>query len=156
MLRNPSSKGATIKSPSKAKGPWHMESASVHKSWHGKEWQVCETLRKPTTEHVTGRLFHSPPLDLFQGFLLHISPHLADSFHSRAKSNRLVRQKKSLPCAEVAQLAEHSPEKAGVDSSILSLGTIFSPKFISKHSYNISFLKYLILLVGTLLEPRNF
>ncbi len=27
--------------------------------------------------------------------------------------------------AEVAQLAEHSPEKAGVDSSILSLGTIF-------------------------------
>ena len=26
--------------------------------------------------------------------------------------------------AEVAQLAEHSPEKAGVDSSILSLGTI--------------------------------
>ena len=25
--------------------------------------------------------------------------------------------------AEVAQLAEHSPEKAGVDSSILSLGT---------------------------------
>ena len=27
-------------------------------------------------------------------------------------------------CAEVAQLAEHSPEKAGVDSSILSLGTI--------------------------------
>ena len=28
-----------------------------------------------------------------------------------------------LPRAEVAQLAEHSPEKAGVDSSILSLGT---------------------------------
>ena len=28
-------------------------------------------------------------------------------------------------CAEVAQLVEHSPEKAGVDSSILSLGTIF-------------------------------
>ena len=33
-----------------------------------------------------------------------------------------------VPCyrdarAEVAQLAEHSPEKAGVDSSILSLGT---------------------------------
>jgi hypothetical protein len=27
--------------------------------------------------------------------------------------------------AEVAQLAEHSPEKAGVDSSILSLGTTF-------------------------------
>ncbi len=27
--------------------------------------------------------------------------------------------------AEVAQLVEHSPEKAGVDSSILSLGTIF-------------------------------
>ena len=27
-------------------------------------------------------------------------------------------------CAEVAQLVEHSPEKAGVDSSILSLGTI--------------------------------
>jgi hypothetical protein len=27
------------------------------------------------------------------------------------------------PCAEVAQLVEHSPEKAGVDSSILSLGT---------------------------------
>ena len=27
------------------------------------------------------------------------------------------------PRAEVAQLAEHSPEKAGVDSSILSLGT---------------------------------
>ena len=26
--------------------------------------------------------------------------------------------------AEVAQLVEHSPEKAGVDSSILSLGTI--------------------------------
>ena len=25
--------------------------------------------------------------------------------------------------AEVAQLVEHSPEKAGVDSSILSLGT---------------------------------
>src|SRR5439155_22597852 len=29
----------------------------------------------------------------------------------------------SAPRAEVAQLAEHSPEKAGVDSSILSLGT---------------------------------
>jgi hypothetical protein len=29
--------------------------------------------------------------------------------------------------AEVAQLAEHSPEKAGVDSSILSLGTTKSP-----------------------------
>ena len=29
--------------------------------------------------------------------------------------------------AEVAQLAEHSPEKAGVDSSILSLGTNFGP-----------------------------
>jgi hypothetical protein len=29
-----------------------------------------------------------------------------------------------LQCAEVAQLVEHSPEKAGVDSSILSLGTI--------------------------------
>lgn len=29
------------------------------------------------------------------------------------------------PVAEVAQLAEHSPEKAGVDSSILSLGTTF-------------------------------
>ena len=29
------------------------------------------------------------------------------------------------PVAEVAQLVEHSPEKAGVDSSILSLGTIF-------------------------------
>ncbi len=28
-------------------------------------------------------------------------------------------------CAEVAQLAEHSPEKAGVGSSILPLGTIF-------------------------------
>ena len=28
-------------------------------------------------------------------------------------------------CAEVAQLVEHSPEKAGVDSSILSLGTTF-------------------------------
>ena len=28
--------------------------------------------------------------------------------------------------AEVAQLVEHSPEKAGVDSSILSLGTTFS------------------------------
>ena len=28
------------------------------------------------------------------------------------------------PCAEVAQLAEHSPEKAGVGSSILPLGTI--------------------------------
>jgi hypothetical protein len=27
--------------------------------------------------------------------------------------------------AEVAQLVEHSPEKAGVDSSILSLGTTF-------------------------------
>ena len=27
--------------------------------------------------------------------------------------------------AEVAQLAEHSPEKAGVDSSILSLGTTY-------------------------------
>jgi hypothetical protein len=27
------------------------------------------------------------------------------------------------PRAEVAQLVEHSPEKAGVDSSILSLGT---------------------------------
>lgn len=40
----------------------------------------------------------------------------------------MVRQKKSLPCAEVAQLAEHSPEKAGVDSSILSLGTIFPPQ----------------------------
>jgi hypothetical protein len=31
----------------------------------------------------------------------------------------------SAPCAEVAQLVEHSPEKAGVDSSILSLGTMF-------------------------------
>src|SRR5438876_5447165 len=31
----------------------------------------------------------------------------------------------SAPRAEVAQLAEHSPEKAGVDSSILSLGTIY-------------------------------
>ena len=30
----------------------------------------------------------------------------------------------SVKRAEVAQLAEHSPEKAGVDSSILSLGTI--------------------------------
>ncbi len=30
--------------------------------------------------------------------------------------------------AEVAQLVEHSPEKAGVDSSILSLGTI--PHFV--------------------------
>ncbi len=29
----------------------------------------------------------------------------------------------SLPRAEVAQLAEHSPEKAGVGSSILPLGT---------------------------------
>ena len=29
--------------------------------------------------------------------------------------------------AEVAQFVEHSPEKAGVDSSILSLGTIFHP-----------------------------
>ena len=29
------------------------------------------------------------------------------------------------PRAEVAQLAEHSPEKAGVDSSILSLGTTY-------------------------------
>ena len=28
--------------------------------------------------------------------------------------------------AEVAQLVEHSPEKAGVDSSILSLGTTSS------------------------------
>ena len=34
-------------------------------------------------------------------------------------------EKSNLFCAEVAQLAEHSPEKAGVDSSILSLGTIF-------------------------------
>jgi hypothetical protein len=34
-------------------------------------------------------------------------------------------RKKSFPGAEVAQLAEHSPEKAGVDSSILSLGTTF-------------------------------
>jgi hypothetical protein len=33
--------------------------------------------------------------------------------------------------AEVAQLAEHSPEKAGVDSSILSLGTI-NQKLTSK------------------------
>ena len=32
-------------------------------------------------------------------------------------------EKSNLFCAEVAQLAEHSPEKAGVDSSILSLGT---------------------------------
>ncbi len=32
--------------------------------------------------------------------------------------------------AEVAQLVEHSPEKAGVDSSILSLGTIFTPNFV--------------------------
>ena len=31
-----------------------------------------------------------------------------------------------LPCAEVAQLAEHSPEKAGVGSSILPLGTNIS------------------------------
>jgi hypothetical protein len=31
--------------------------------------------------------------------------------------------------AEVAQLVEHSPEKAGVDSSILSLGTISFPQF---------------------------
>jgi hypothetical protein len=31
--------------------------------------------------------------------------------------------KASQMSAEVAQLAEHSPEKAGVDSSILSLGT---------------------------------
>ncbi len=30
--------------------------------------------------------------------------------------------------AEVAQLVEHSPEKAGVDSSILSLGT--TPHFV--------------------------
>ena len=37
--------------------------------------------------------------------------------------------------AEVAQLAEHSPEKAGVDSSILSLGTIFrAPLAVSKAS----------------------
>ncbi len=35
-------------------------------------------------------------------------------------------ERPNLFCAEVAQLAEHSPEKAGVDSSILSLGTIFS------------------------------
>ena len=34
-------------------------------------------------------------------------------------------ERPNLLCAEVAQLAEHSPEKAGVDSSILSLGTIF-------------------------------
>ena len=33
--------------------------------------------------------------------------------------------------AEVAQLVEHSPEKAGVDSSILSLGTILP------HSYKL-------------------
>jgi hypothetical protein len=31
--------------------------------------------------------------------------------------------------AEVAQLVEHSPEKAGVDSSILSLGTILHIQF---------------------------
>ncbi len=33
--------------------------------------------------------------------------------------------------AEVAQLAEHSPEKAGVGSSILPLGTNISNKFAS-------------------------
>ena len=35
----------------------------------------------------------------------------------------LVRCAATIRCAEVAQLVEHSPEKAGVDSSILSLGT---------------------------------
>ena len=37
--------------------------------------------------------------------------------------------------AEVAQLVEHSPEKAGVDSSILSLGTISSLFSTIPHSY---------------------
>ena len=37
-------------------------------------------------------------------------------------------------CAEVAQLVEHSPEKAGVDSSILSLGTNF-PLLTSFHHF---------------------
>ena len=36
-----------------------------------------------------------------------------------------VRRSSCRDRAEVAQLVEHSPEKAGVDSSILSLGTTF-------------------------------
>ena len=36
--------------------------------------------------------------------------------------------------AEVAQLAEHSPEKAGVDSSILSLGTTPSPLVVAAYA----------------------
>jgi hypothetical protein len=41
-------------------------------------------------------------------------------------SMETIQRERSTPFrAEVAQLAEHSPEKAGVDSSILSLGTTF-------------------------------
>ncbi len=44
---------------------------------------------------------------------------------SSKSSNEILLERS---CAEVAQLVEHSPEKAGVHSSILCLGTIISSK----------------------------
>lgn len=44
---------------------------------------------------------------------------------------RSIAVRSQLSRAEVAQLAEHSPEKAGVDSSILSLGT--TPIFLQSY-----------------------
>ena len=46
------------------------------------------------------------------------------AFSIQSSSEILLERK----CAEVAQLVEHSPEKAGVHSSILCLGTIISSK----------------------------
>ena len=61
----------------------------------------------------------NPFLDFPHSILLHMVPLLL-----RQTTAFLIAIR---PCAEVAQLAEHSPEKAGVGSSILPLGTI-SPR----------------------------
>ena len=47
--------------------------------------------------------------------------------HTLAFLAQLYSQIFRIWCAEVAQLAEHSPEKAGVRSSILRLGTTLLP-----------------------------
>ena len=67
--------------------------------------------------HKPGQERANPFLDFPHSILLHMIPLLL-----RQTTAFLIAIS---PCAEVAQLAEHSPEKAGVGSSILPLGTIF-------------------------------
>ena len=74
--------------------------------------------------HKRGQERANPFLDFPHSILLHMVPLLL-----RQTTAFLIAIS---PCAEVAQLAEHSPEKAGVGSSILPLGTIFLfPAFLT-------------------------